>query len=356
MIQLDVRLKTLHLTIIVILICSTLLYLKPIQAYAANDVEIQNIQTLPPTIIVGQTFKINATLINNSSNPIFVEHGACQAPFSATFDNHVLVSTNNINCTTQMIEQKLNPGEKIIATSPYLDLVYNATEAGTTNATVTFSYSIWDPTNQSNIEKTISKSFLFTICCNNSGVKTVNETPLSPLEQFKSGFTVTEVTCATNYVLTIKSEDGSPACVKPSTVRILTERGWAKFESVQINHTSNAKTNPFGIAGLIIYYGGGPCGVGICPLNTFNLKITSNYTAYLLGYNICDGNICAKNDNMEILLPISNVSFPNFKTIALPEDLNWKYKDTIHIQVMASAFPENETATSVDLGNSTTFP
>jgi hypothetical protein len=59
---------------------------------------------------------------------------------------------------------------------------------------------------------------------------------------------------------------------------------------------------------------------------------------------------------MATLLPISNVSFPNFKTIALPEDLNWKYKDTMHIQVMVSAFPENETAISIDLGNSTTFP
>lgn len=179
---------------------------------------------------------------------------------------------------------------------------------------------------------------------------------LSPLKQFKSGSTVTEVTCVANYVLTIESEDSSPACVKPSTVRILMERGWAKFESAQSNHASNAKTNPFGIAGLIIYYGGGPCGVGTCPLNTFNLKITSNYTAYLLGYNICDGNSCTTKDNMAILLPISNVSFPNFKTIALPEDLNWKYKDTIHIQVIASAFPENETATSIDLGNSTTIP
>src|SRR5207245_135843 len=132
--------KTLHLSIIIILIFSTLLYLNPIQADNANGVEIQNIQTLPLAIIVGQTFKINATLVNNSSNPIFVGHGSCGAPFSVTFDNHVLVSANNINCTTELIVQKLNPGEKITATSPSLDLVYKATEAGTTNSTVTFQY------------------------------------------------------------------------------------------------------------------------------------------------------------------------------------------------------------------------
>jgi hypothetical protein len=65
----------------------------------------------------------------------------------------------------------------------------------------------------------------------------------SPVKQFKSGSTVTEVKCTANYVLTIKSEDGSPACVKQSTVKILTERGWAKFESAQSNQHGNTVAN-----------------------------------------------------------------------------------------------------------------
>lgn len=318
-----------------------------------NDISIQDILVQPTAIRVGDTFAINATLVNNSPNTITVKNG-CGGPFSIVFDSHAMVEVKKV-CNWMAPQIILDPGENIIGTSMASNLDYKAVAPGTVNATVTFSYIVGNKTNLSfdNNSTDISKSFLFAISDLSS-----QTTPVipSPLEQFKSGITVTDVKCSTGYALTIKSEDGSPACVKPSTVRIMTERGWAKFESAQANHASNAKTNPFGIAGLIIYYGGGPCGAGTCPLNTFNLKITSNYTAYLLGYNICDGNICAKNDNMTTLLPISNVSFPNFKTIALPEDLNWKYKDTMHIQVMASTFPENETATSIDLGNSTTFP
>ncbi|MDE1727410.1 MAG: hypothetical protein KGH89_09145 [Thaumarchaeota archaeon] len=332
---------------------------QPIQADNASDIQIQDIHVQPSTVKVGDTLTVYAMLVNNSTDQIFVVSGVCEAPFSVTFDNNVAVNITNKICNAMAILQKINPGEKTTATSPSQNLVYRATGAGTVNATVTFLYSIKNQTdpNLSEIQKTVSKSFSFTIYGNNTETNPqtimINE---SPLEQFKTGITVTDVKCPANYALTIRSEDGSPACVRPSSVKTLMEKGWSKFESAQSNHASNAKTNPFGIAGLIIYYGGGPCGVGTCPLNMFNLKITSNYTAYLLGYNICDGDSCTKSDNLNILLPISNVSTPNFKTIALPEDLNWKYKDTMHIQIMASAIPENETAVSIDLGNSTTIP
>ncbi len=155
--------KTLHYSIIAILIFSTSLYIKPIQADNENGVVIQNIQTLPTAIIIGQTFKINATLINNSSNPIFVEHGSCGSPFSVTFDNHVVVRTNNVTCTLQLIEQRLDPGTKITSTSPYLDLTYVAAENGTVNATVSFPYNFWNQTSQSNTKENITKPFSFTI-------------------------------------------------------------------------------------------------------------------------------------------------------------------------------------------------
>lgn len=231
--------KTLHLTIIAILICSTLLYLKPIQAYATNDVEIQNIQVQPTTILVGDNFTVTATLVNNSPNPIFVGHGACESPFSVTFDTHVLVSTNNINCTLQIIEQKLNPSEKITAASPYIDLVYNATGVGNTNATITFRYGVWNQTSQSNIEKTVSKSFQFMIFDHNIGIPSLNyaEHPVmiqtdSPLKQFKSGIKAENVKCNYGFELVIKAEDGSPACVKPDHIALLYLRGW-------INHPAN---------------------------------------------------------------------------------------------------------------------
>ncbi|MDE1872558.1 MAG: hypothetical protein KGH99_03665 [Thaumarchaeota archaeon] len=177
--------------------------------------------------------------------------------------------------------------------------------------------------------------------------------PLSPLKQFKSGISAIDVKCPSNYALVIKAEDGSPACVRPFTVKILSEVGWSKFESTQSNHNVNAKTNPFGIVGLMYYYGGGPCGIGTCPLNTFNLKMNSNYTTYLLGYHICNDNSCIVRSDLSTLLPLNVIGMPNYKFIALPENPPWKYDDVFHIQVEVSSIPDNATAVWTDLGNST---
>ena len=155
--------KILYYFIIVILIFSTLLYLKPIQADDANGVKIENIRTLPSSVIVGQTFKISATLVNNSSKPIFVDYGSCEAPFSVTFDTHVLVNETHPICNLSILEQKLNPGENTTATSPSLDLVYKAIQNGTVNATMTFPYKIWNQTIQSNSNEIVSEPFSFVI-------------------------------------------------------------------------------------------------------------------------------------------------------------------------------------------------
>ena len=50
----------------------------------------------------------------------------------------------------------------------------------------------------------------------------------SPLKQFKSGIAANDVKCGQDLQLTIKSEDGSPACVKLDTAQKLIERGWAR--------------------------------------------------------------------------------------------------------------------------------
>jgi hypothetical protein len=55
---------------------------------------------------------------------------------------------------------------------------------------------------------------------------TTSEFP-SPLKQFKSGISVNDVKCQQDLQLVIKSEDGSPACVKSDTAQSLVKRGWA---------------------------------------------------------------------------------------------------------------------------------
>jgi hypothetical protein len=370
-----------------------------------------------------------------------------------------LIRQNNVTCTLQLIEHRIDPGKKFTASSPNLDLVYVASHAGTSNATVTFPYLIKNSENKSNNNAVVSKQFFFTIYnrtkvptmsqsgqqalidiatnlpglqewshdwqflsmgymtaknqpgmwqyatvnlrapstsskipCDHGGwdamvtidMKTLKvisawyptieshncdniatgggptshggfltNTSSSPLKQFKSGISTMDIKCSVGYVLTIKSEDDSPACVRPLTVKILSEKGWSKFESTQSNHSDNSKTNLFGIVGLMYYHGSGPCGVGTCPLNTFNLKMNSNYTAYLLGYNICDGDSCIIRNDLVTLLPLNVIGTPNYKFIALPENPQWKYGDVFHIQVEVSSIPDNKTAIWADLGNST---
>src|SRR5574340_654293 len=46
----------------------------------------------------------------------------------------------------------------------------------------------------------------------------------SPLKQFKSGIQAQTVQCKTGDELILKSQDGSPACVKPMTAKILIDR------------------------------------------------------------------------------------------------------------------------------------
>lgn len=61
-----------------------------------------------------------------------------------------------------------------------------------------------------------------------SQYKGVDITALSPLKQIKSGMKAQDVKCKYDLQLVIKAEDGSPACVKPTSVEKLVMRGWAK--------------------------------------------------------------------------------------------------------------------------------
>jgi len=54
---------------------------------------------------------------------------------------------------------------------------------------------------------------------------------LSPLKQIKSGISIDEIRCKESLTLVTK-HDGSPACVKSSTIPKLIERGWTSEGSV----------------------------------------------------------------------------------------------------------------------------
>ena len=70
----------------------------------------------------------------------------------------------------------------------------------------------------------------------------------SPLKQFKSGISASDVQCTQGLELVTKAEDSSPACVKPDTAQKLIERGWAKItvtianlDVVESNMTQTSK-------------------------------------------------------------------------------------------------------------------
>lgn len=183
----------------------------------------------------------------------------------------------------------------------------------------------------------------------------------SPLKQFKSGIPAKEIQCNQGFQLILKREDSSPACVAPNTANILIERGWGFIRGVQTffpfeNFTNTKTSNPLGVTALVIYHPFLGCLSSGCPPNNFYLKINSNVTAYLTGYNICDDNSCAKNSDLSILLPINTPLYPNYQSIGLPVSLQWKYGDAVNIQLEVSPDADNKTASLIDLGNSTIVP
>ena len=70
---------------------------------------------------------------------------------------------------------------------------------------------------------------------------------LSPLRQFKSGVPVDEIQCKDNFVL-LQKHNGSPACVKPSSVIDLIKRNWMTTEEIDgyaIDYNGDVKHLPF---------------------------------------------------------------------------------------------------------------
>ena len=210
----------------------------------ANGISIQNISVQPHAVKVGDVITVTATLVNNSTGPIFVSdmiNRDCQGPFfTVSFDNHIKVAAAagvGKTCSYVGLQERLDPGKRYTGTSPGLFFTYTATKPGTANVTVTFPYGIKNQTdpNQSNIDLTISKSSLFTIYDNNTNISMLHHGGppipslgfLTPLKQLKSGVAAKDVTCKPSLQLILKAENNSPICVTSDTAMTLLKRGWA---------------------------------------------------------------------------------------------------------------------------------
>ncbi|SMH72661.1 hypothetical protein [Candidatus Nitrosotalea okcheonensis] len=127
--------------------------------------------------------------------------------------------------------------------------------------------------------------------------------------------------------------------------------------------TPVTKENNFGINALVIHsppYMG--CPTVNCQQPNYYLKINSKSNTFLLGYTICDGNSCVKQDGLAISLSVLDVLHPDYRKLPLPDNLPWKDGDSVNIQVKvpssfifdnASTFDSTHTPKIwVDLGKS----
>ncbi|MGI0007733.1 MAG: hypothetical protein ACREAR_07040 [Nitrosotalea sp.] len=166
--------------------------------------------------------------------------------------------------------------------------------------------------------------------------------------------------CNAGFIHVIKKENNSTACITSNTANILLDRGWAEPITggiTQTNDMQNTKNyDPFGITALVIYSPPQVCLSNGCPPNNFYLKINSNSTAYLIGYNICDGGSCAKSNGLSISLPTNMGLKPDYQMIGLPVNLQWHDGDLTNIQIEISPTPDNKTGLLLDIGNSTIVP
>lgn len=260
--------KILHLSIIIF---TASLGVANNLAFADNaiNVNILGIHTQPSSIKIGDKFTITATLANSTPDPILLTLSPCGEPFPIAFDNHVKVDyVTNLACPAFALLEKVGPGEATAFTSPSTPItpsgkpstyvsemvVFRAISSGTTNATIVFSYSIQNQTDHSQIQKIISKSFLFTISDNNTVGDSLNigKHPntkiLSPLRQFKSGVAANDVICRPDMQLLIQNPENFPICAKLGSVSNLLHWNWSYPTDCKYVH------GPFttGVEGLVM--------------------------------------------------------------------------------------------------------
>ncbi|MDH2908308.1 MAG: hypothetical protein PXX83_09475 [Candidatus Nitrosotalea sp.] len=352
--------KTLHLSLIILIVIIFLGFgLQSAHADDANSMSIQNIKVQPSMIKVGDTFTVTATLVNNSTFPIFVSNMIskdCQGPFfTVSFDNHVKVEVtakDGMTCSYVGLQERLDPNKKYTGTSPGLFFTYTTTHSGTANVTVTFPYKIKNQTdpNQSNIDQTISKSFLFTIYDSNTnsiiptygGGGDVVAITLDPLGQFKSGIPAKNITCQKDFVLVIKSEDASPACVYASHAAQLLIRGWAESENQKTNLQNTIKVTGSDSSVTYDITGGKLLGIVrdsqgerlFIPIQSNtdgNVKLT-------LPRSVIDTNPDYKNDTFYIMTNSGSIGIfdetdtPTERTVTIPFE---KGDNMIQISVMS---------------------
>lgn len=129
-----------------------------------------------------------------------------------------------------------------------------------------------------------------------------------PLKQFKLGIKPSYVQCRSDLQLIVKSEDGSPACVKPDTANILIERGWAESITGGMSQTSLTTNQTVMIVSIqsvpsLTNPGGPPIqltlkNIGVTPITSLKALLTLNNDYNFDFKNVTQANPLASGDSI----------------------------------------------------------
>jgi hypothetical protein len=137
-------------------------YFEVLERSPQQQVTISDVRTEPKVLYVNDTFRIVATIANNSTDSITYDISPCNYHLSVSFvndpDDHVSSLPTGVNCPLIAMQAQLEPGETATLTVPPSTAIYNASRAGDVYTTVSFSY--YDVNGN---EQNISDSFNFTI-------------------------------------------------------------------------------------------------------------------------------------------------------------------------------------------------
>jgi hypothetical protein len=133
-------------------------------AFKSGGILILAIHTQPIVAHVGNFFRIQATVLNNSSGTISFASGPCDSTVSAIFNKNVVVK-HEVSCLSGAVSTsaathlvKLRPGENESTIGTPIGTTYQAVASGPTLARVAFHYQLGTGANAS-----VVKPFEFNI-------------------------------------------------------------------------------------------------------------------------------------------------------------------------------------------------
>ena len=107
-----------------------------------TGVTLENVITVPNEVHVGNTFEVNATVINTLPFKVTIIAGNCNSDFFTTFNNNV-EEIMTPQCMNRVLPTVLEPGDKTtVQERSGTGKQYKAVAEGEANGTAILSYSI----------------------------------------------------------------------------------------------------------------------------------------------------------------------------------------------------------------------